>query len=146
MKCPCENKSEACNKTTGVCEMSGCRRPGVTIESGCTEGNYLTLRKIAIWLSKNCQKLDIFFKKIDKNCHFLAIFGQSNGNFPEGPVLTSTSSSIVIIAGYLTQICQMNIHLRIFKQHFTVHFGISIFKMSQNVYLIKLPEVFPVWW
>ena len=24
----------------------------------------LTLRKIAIWLSKNCQKLDIFFKKI----------------------------------------------------------------------------------
>ena len=29
----------------------------------------LSLRKIAIWLSKNCQKLDIFFKKIDKNCH-----------------------------------------------------------------------------
>ena len=34
----------------------------------------LTLRKIAIWLSKNCQKLDIFFKKIVKNCHFLSIF------------------------------------------------------------------------
>ena len=31
---------------------------------------HLTLRKIAIWMSKNCQKLDIFFKKIDKNCHF----------------------------------------------------------------------------
>ena len=31
---------------------------------------HLTLRKIANWMSKNCQKLDIFFKKIDKNCHF----------------------------------------------------------------------------
>ena len=31
---------------------------------------YLTLRKIAIWLSKNCQKLDIFSKKIAKNFHF----------------------------------------------------------------------------
>ena len=30
----------------------------------------LTLRKIAIWMSKNCQKLDIFFKKIYKNFHF----------------------------------------------------------------------------
>ena len=30
----------------------------------------LTLRKIAIWISKNCQKLDIFFKKIAKNFHF----------------------------------------------------------------------------
>ena len=30
----------------------------------------LTYRKIANWMSKNCQKLDIFFKKIDKNCHF----------------------------------------------------------------------------
>ena len=41
----------------------------------------LTLWKIAIWLSKNCQKLDIFFKKIDKKCHFfnkIAI-----GNFVE---------------------------------------------------------------
>ena len=39
----------------------------------------LTLRKIAIWLSKNCQKLDIFSKKISKNLIFfkklpLAIF------------------------------------------------------------------------
>ena len=33
---------------------------------------HLTLRKIGIRLSKNCQKLDIFFKKIAKN--FLAIF------------------------------------------------------------------------
>ena len=30
----------------------------------------LTLRKIAIWLSKNCQKLDFFSKKIAKNFHF----------------------------------------------------------------------------
>ena len=29
---------------------------------------HLTLRKIAIWMSKNCQKLYFFF--IDKNCHF----------------------------------------------------------------------------
>ena len=33
---------------------------------------HLTLRKIAIWLSKNCQKLDIFFKKIAKNVHFFS--------------------------------------------------------------------------
>ena len=58
----------------------------------------LTLRKIAIWMSKNWPKLDIFFKRIDKNFHFfqknffqknvkfLAIFWQSNGNFPEGQV------------------------------------------------------------
>ena len=26
----------------------------------------LTLRKIDIWMSKNCQKLDIFFKKLPK--------------------------------------------------------------------------------
>ena len=26
--------------------------------------------KLPNWMSKNCQKLDIFFKKIDKNCHF----------------------------------------------------------------------------
>ena len=40
----------------------------------------LTLRKIAIWMSKNCQKLDFFFL-IDKNCHF---FNQiANGNFVE---------------------------------------------------------------
>ena len=49
-------------------------------------GTNLTLQKIAIWLSKICQKLDIFFQK---NCHlFLAIFWQSNGNFPEGQVHT----------------------------------------------------------
>ena len=36
----------------------------------CTTSIQLTLRKIAIWLSKNWQKLDIFFKKIAKNCHF----------------------------------------------------------------------------
>ena len=74
----------------------------------------LTLRKIAIWLSKHCQKLDIqknwqklsffqhwqfcwrndifcqfFFEKkiflaIFFKCKFLAIFWHSNGNFPEG--------------------------------------------------------------
>ena len=74
----------------------------------------LTLRKIAIWLSKNCQKLDIFSKKLtkivlffnkiangnfvekmtifvnffEKNVKFLAIFWQSNGNFPKGQVKT----------------------------------------------------------
>ena len=48
----------------------------------------LTLRKIAIWLSKNFQKLDIFFKK--RIAKFLAIFWKSNGNFPEGQVLSST--------------------------------------------------------
>ena len=58
---------------------------------------YRTLRKISIWLSKNWQKLDILFKKIDKNClffqkkkssflFFFAIFWHSNGNFPEGQV------------------------------------------------------------
>ena len=51
----------------------------------------LTLRKIAIWLSKSCQKLEILLKKnenfcqfFEKNVKFLAIFWQSNGNFPEG--------------------------------------------------------------
>ena len=58
----------------------------------------LTLRKIAIWLSKNCQRLDIFSNKLtkilltkmtnfvnffEKNVKFLAVFWQSNGNFPE---------------------------------------------------------------
>ena len=54
----------------------------------------LTLRKIAIWLSKNCQKLDIFLKKMkifvnsfEKNVKILAIFWHSNGNFPEGQVV-----------------------------------------------------------
>ena len=62
-----------------------------------TQDPNLTLRKIAIWMSVNCQKLDIFFKKIanEKNenfwhfffkVKFLAIFWQSNGNFPEGQV------------------------------------------------------------
>ena len=59
--------------------------------------------QIAIWLSKNCQKLDIFFKK-KKNCQklsfkkkdnfwhwkkkssFWQFFLHSNGNFPEGQV------------------------------------------------------------
>ena len=53
-------------------------------------------------LSKNCQKLDIFFKKIAKNfamgnfflkkCNFLAIFSHSNGNFPEGQIRTPNFS------------------------------------------------------
>ena len=74
----------------------------------------LNLRKIAIWMSKNCQKLDIFqqnwqklsfFQQIangnflEKNYNFwqlfwknvkiLAIFWQSNGNFPEVQVRTN---------------------------------------------------------
>ena len=32
--------------------------------TGCLTGNNLTLRKIAIWLSKNCQKFSFFSKKI----------------------------------------------------------------------------------
>ena len=46
---------------------------------GVRDGD-VTLRKIAICLSKNCQKLDIFFKKIvkififfEKNVKFLTI-------------------------------------------------------------------------
>ena len=46
----------------------------------CTLGCHLTLQKIAIWLSKKCQKLDIFFQKIAKN--FLFFFKKiANGNF-----------------------------------------------------------------
>ena len=71
---------------------------------------HLTLRKIATWMSKNAKKLTFFFQKIvngnffekkwkflviffwkkrkylAKNIKFLAIFSQSNGNFPEGEV------------------------------------------------------------
>ena len=74
---------------------------------------YLTLRKIAIWMSKMAKNLTFSPKKnwqklsyFPKNCHrqffwknwkffaiffwknvkFLAIFWQSNGNFPEGQV------------------------------------------------------------
>ena len=59
---------------------------------------YLTLRKNAIWLSKNCRKLDLFFQKncqklsfFQQNCQwqfcfknvkFLAIFWHSNDYFP----------------------------------------------------------------
>ena len=69
----------------------------VNIQHTCTE---LTIWKIDISMSKNCQKrhfkkklpkIFIFFKKItiffnffEKNVKFLAIFWQSNGNFPEG--------------------------------------------------------------
>ena len=67
---------------------------------------HLTLRKIAIWMSKNCQKLDIclkklpkiviIFKKIANNCHFFGkkkpsffqIFWHSNSNFSEGQIRT----------------------------------------------------------
>ena len=35
---------------------------------------HLTLRKIAIWLSKNCKKIWHFFKTIDKKWQFLSIF------------------------------------------------------------------------
>ena len=34
------------------------------------KGENLTFRKIAIRMSKNCQKLDMFFKKIAKSFHF----------------------------------------------------------------------------
>ena len=37
--CTCKDKTEICNKKTGVCEISGCASPGVTIESGCLEGD-----------------------------------------------------------------------------------------------------------
>ena len=53
---------------------------------------HLTLRKIAIWLTKNCQwqffgkKLKIFGNFFGKNVKFFAIFSQSNGNLPEGQV------------------------------------------------------------
>ena len=43
----------------------------------CLSSGNLTLWKIAIWLSKNCQKLDIFSKKFARNFHFF----QKNGNF-----------------------------------------------------------------
>ena len=59
-------------------------------------------------MSKIAQNLTFFFKKIDKNCPFFnkiaivnffeksvmfwAIFGQSNGNFPEGQFRTSAIS------------------------------------------------------
>ena len=54
--------------------------------NNCLTVQELTLRKTAIWMSKNCQKLEIFFKKIDKNCHFfnkIAIgnFIEINNNF-----------------------------------------------------------------
>ena len=77
----------------------------------------MTLRKIAIWLSKNCPKLDIFSKELpkivifsqklavaifvkkitifghsfEKNDKLLAIFWHSNVNFPEGQVQTDLS-------------------------------------------------------
>jgi len=75
-----------------------------------TVSNELTLWKIAIWMSKDCQKLAIFLKKIDKNCFvffqnlplsiyenfflaifflnckFLSIFWHSKCNFPESQV------------------------------------------------------------
>ena len=74
-------------------------------------GSKLTLRKIAIWLSTNCHKIYLFFKKLpkiatgnffekkrkflaiflEKNVMFLAIFWQSNGIFPEGQI----SSNII---------------------------------------------------
>ena len=37
--CKCKDKSEVCIKSTGVCHVSGCASPGVTIESGCLEGS-----------------------------------------------------------------------------------------------------------
>ena len=41
-KCYCKNKSEICQKQTGVCDISGCN-PGVTRESGCLEGDNYNL-------------------------------------------------------------------------------------------------------
>ena len=91
--------------------------------------SHLTLRKIAIWLSTNFQKLDIFSKKIAKNflffqkklpmaiflkkmkifgnffwknVKFLAIFWQSNGNFPEGQTCTGSRP---IFSSILFHIC-----------------------------------------
>ena len=69
-----------------------------TLSAGVVLCSHLTLRKIDIWISKIFQKLDIFFKKIAKNCHFFQqnlktdnfweIFWDSNGSFPEGQVPT----------------------------------------------------------
>ena len=43
------------------------------------KGEYLTLWKIDIWMSKNGQKLAIFFqKKFAKNCHFFNKIAKSN--------------------------------------------------------------------
>ena len=44
----------------------------------------MTLRKIAIWLSKNCQKPEFFSRKLTK----IVIFFNKivNGNFPEGQI------------------------------------------------------------
>ena len=99
-----------CNSVGGVCDRinSKCScRPGYT-GSGCFQGKsrgrtghlkaelilttfiqmclYLTLRKIAIWLSKNCQKLDIQKKKLPKififflfgNFFYIWIYSYSN--------------------------------------------------------------------
>ena len=45
------------------------------------------------YFSKHCQKLDIFFKKIDKNCHF---FRQNCPFFPEADGETATADSPTI--------------------------------------------------
>jgi len=60
--------------------------------------NHLTLRKTAIWMSKNWQKLDFFLFKLPKififkKLKFLAISLHSNGNFPEGQLTTIFSCS-----------------------------------------------------
>ena len=58
------------------------RGADVSVQSCQQMSHELTLRKIAIWMSKNCQKFDIFFKKnwqkfsfFQKNCQW-QFFGQ----------------------------------------------------------------------
>ena len=92
------------------------------IKHGRTGTSNLTLRKIANWMSKNCQKLVIFFKKIDKNCHFfqqnchwqfcwknvkfLAIYWHSIGNFPEGQLRVISDQYFLNLYTIILRVCQ----------------------------------------
>ena len=106
-ECRAESESTQCedggrHDRSSACRVDGTRTPGRSCWG-------LTLRKIAYWMSKNCQKLTFFLNwqklsffqqncqwqfcwKIwqflsiffEKNVKILAIFWQSNGNFPDG--------------------------------------------------------------
>ena len=88
------NQTEDKTSVTFTFNKQGCQElaqfgPGWLLPSG----------KLPFDCQKNCQKLDIFSKKIPKififlkkNVKFLAIFWHSNGNFPEGELLTRSES------------------------------------------------------